>query len=174
MTNADMITHPPHYISDSGIECIDVIRYFPHCLATACKYVWRYRDKWNPKEDLGKANFYLNDYEEYLFKNKETDTLMHVSTIESARYVMDSKVREQFRKHIVFLNEKFPEEGAFFEAVYQYLYKAQHGVVSHDLYLSIPKALAVLEEHAESFPRAPERGDLPDDLVDSFLKELDG
>ena len=62
---ADMVNHPPHYQSDSGIECIDAIRaalgsagFIAYCRGNAMKYVWR--EKVNAAEDLRKAAFYLD------------------------------------------------------------------------------------------------------------------
>ena len=61
----DMVNHPPHYQSDSGIECIDAIRaalgsagFIAYCRGNAMKYVWR--EKINAAEDLRKAAFYLD------------------------------------------------------------------------------------------------------------------
>ena len=61
----DMVNHPPHYQSDSGIECIDAIRaalgsdgFIAYCRGNAMKYVWR--EKVNAAEDLRKAVFYLD------------------------------------------------------------------------------------------------------------------
>ena len=61
----DMVNHPPHYQSDSGIECIDAIRaalgsagFIAYCRGNAMKYVWR--EKINAAEDLRKAVFYLD------------------------------------------------------------------------------------------------------------------
>ena len=61
---ADMVNHPPHYQSDSGIECIDAIRaalgsagFIAYCRGNAMKYVWR--EKINAAEDLRKAAWYL-------------------------------------------------------------------------------------------------------------------
>ena len=60
----DMVNHPPHYQSDSGIECIDAIRaalgsagFIAYCRGNAMKYVWR--EKINAAEDLRKAAWYL-------------------------------------------------------------------------------------------------------------------
>lgn len=149
----EMVYHPKHYVSDSGVECIDVIRYLPHGLATAVKYVWRFRDKWDPMEDLEKAGFYLNDYEEYLFRRKDSDSLLHLQTIEAASYMMNGKVREKLRTHTLFLQEKAHPEAPFFEALYEFLQKARHGVVAYDLFSNIPLALTELKASTASlFP----------------------
>ena len=61
----DMVNHPPHYQSESGIECIDAIRaalgddgFVAYCRGNAMKYTWR--QKIDLAEDLRKASWYLN------------------------------------------------------------------------------------------------------------------
>ena len=54
--------HPSHYKkSETGYECIDFMELM-NCpnLATAFKYVWRYRFKGKPLEDLDKALYYVD------------------------------------------------------------------------------------------------------------------
>ena len=61
----DMVYSPPHY-NAHGIECIDALRAMTgegfeyHLQATAGKYLWRYRYKGKPLEDLMKARWYLD------------------------------------------------------------------------------------------------------------------
>ena len=61
----DMVNHPPHY-NQRGIECIDAIRastregYEFYLQGVILKYLWRYRYKGKPVEDLKKAEWYLN------------------------------------------------------------------------------------------------------------------
>lgn len=58
----DPINHPSHYTaSHEGMECIDLKRDYPSSLSDAVKYVWRYQDKNNPRQDIGKAIWYLRD-----------------------------------------------------------------------------------------------------------------
>ena len=64
----DAVNHPAHY-TQGGIECIEAMEvYFGkaavehYCLLNAWKYIWRYRDKGKPEEDLKKAAWYLNHY----------------------------------------------------------------------------------------------------------------
>lgn len=57
----DMVNHPPHYQSDI-IECIEVSRFLPHTIGNAVKYMWRYRSKGVPQQDVDKAIWYLNDF----------------------------------------------------------------------------------------------------------------
>ena len=60
----DNVNSPPHY-NKSGIECIDAIRAatdsgFEYYLqGVIIKYLWRYRYKGKPVEDLRKAEWYL-------------------------------------------------------------------------------------------------------------------
>lgn len=67
--------NPPHYrrgpklkIADGVwkmVECIDVVRAIPdYRLANAIRYIWRvaFGGKWNDREDIEKAVWYLNDF----------------------------------------------------------------------------------------------------------------
>jgi len=66
MPNAtDQVNHPKHYTNGS-IECIDAIKasmtdieFSGYLKGNILKYLWRYRLKSNPSEDLLKANWYL-------------------------------------------------------------------------------------------------------------------
>lgn len=71
---SDMVNNPPHY-NATGIECIQAI-----CAATddgfeyylqgnIMKYVWRYRYKDKPLEDLEKAKWYLDKLIEEVMAN---------------------------------------------------------------------------------------------------------
>lgn len=61
----DMVNRPPHY-NTTEIECIDAIRaatgegFQYHLQGTVLKYLWRYRYKGKPVEDLRKARWYLD------------------------------------------------------------------------------------------------------------------
>ena len=61
----DNVNSPAHY-NEFGIECIDAIEAatgegFEHYLqGNILKYLWRYRYKGKPLEDLHKAQWYLN------------------------------------------------------------------------------------------------------------------
>lgn len=59
----DMVNHPPHYQSESGLEVIDVIDAFLDWKSVyagnVLKYTLRYKNK-NGLEDLKKAQWYLN------------------------------------------------------------------------------------------------------------------
>ena len=58
---------PPHY-KQGDIECIEAIKaaaggdgYDGYLQGNIVKYVWRFRHKGRPKEDLLKARWYLNE-----------------------------------------------------------------------------------------------------------------
>lgn len=77
----DMVNHPPHYISESGLEVIDVIEAFTADLkgiqatdtGNAIKYILRWPHKENPIQDLEKAVFYLQHLIGKLKNNTESD-----------------------------------------------------------------------------------------------------
>lgn len=62
------VNHPDHYQSVNGVECIDAIAAATDellgeeafCIGTAIKYLWRYRKKGKPLEDLKKARWYID------------------------------------------------------------------------------------------------------------------
>ena len=67
----DMVNNPPHY-NEAGIECIEAIQaatgngFEYHLQGTALKYLWRFRYKGKPLEDLKKCRWYLDKLiEEY-------------------------------------------------------------------------------------------------------------
>ena len=68
---ADNVNNPWHY-NQAGIECIDAIKaslddnYQDYCKGNVMKYLWRYRLKGKPNEDIGKALFYLKEIERIL------------------------------------------------------------------------------------------------------------
>lgn len=63
----DPVNHPEHYISETGLETIDVIEAFTFdlegmeavCTANVLKYMCRWKNK-NGLQDLKKAQWYLN------------------------------------------------------------------------------------------------------------------
>lgn len=62
--NTDMVNHPAHYQSESGIEVIDIIDDFvpdpgSYYLGNIIKYILRFQKK-SGVEDLEKARWYLN------------------------------------------------------------------------------------------------------------------
>lgn len=73
----DVVNHPEHYKTKSGLETIDVIRAFTEDLvgieavdtAQVIKYICRWKKK-NGLEDLKKAKWYLDDLIEYVEQSK--------------------------------------------------------------------------------------------------------
>lgn len=77
----DMVNHPQHYISETGLEVIDVIEAFTFDLkgieatdtGNIIKYICRWKQK-NGLEDLKKAQWYINHLIKHVEKMKgETD-----------------------------------------------------------------------------------------------------
>jgi len=67
MTENNPVDHPEHYTRDDVIECIDAIQasmrddQFEGFLRGSCmKYIWRYKLKGHPTQDLHKAQWYLS------------------------------------------------------------------------------------------------------------------
>lgn len=66
------VQHPEHY---QGVECIDAMiyaygtqRFADFCVLNAFKYLWRANKKGNEREDLEKADFYLDKATELALK----------------------------------------------------------------------------------------------------------
>lgn len=81
MTQADMVNHPAHYKSGTGLEAIDVIEAFTFDLkgieatdtGNILKYMCRWKNK-NGLQDLKKAQWYLNHLIAHVEKTeKEND-----------------------------------------------------------------------------------------------------
>lgn len=74
----DMVNHPPHYISETGLETINVIEAFTFDLkgieavdtANIIKYICRWKHK-NGVQDLEKAQWYLNHLINHVTDNKK-------------------------------------------------------------------------------------------------------
>lgn len=64
-----VIEHQDYYTLPNGIECMQVIRYFPNNVGNAIKYLWRHgrkheveiTDKEKAVEDLEKCIIYIKD-----------------------------------------------------------------------------------------------------------------
>jgi hypothetical protein len=70
----DPIKHPRHYTDVvPGVECKDVIGYFPHHVGAAIKYLWRHRSKGKPVQDLRKAIEFIQFEIERLEKSDSED-----------------------------------------------------------------------------------------------------
>jgi len=58
----DLVNSPKHYATDSsGVECIQIKRKMSANLGDSFKYCWRVGKKWDDKQDLEKALWYIND-----------------------------------------------------------------------------------------------------------------
>lgn len=74
----EQVNHPSHY-NQSGIECIDAMEAAVEGLdpqeallvGTAIKYLWRFKHKGKPIEDLQKALWYINRLIDHEIDNKE-------------------------------------------------------------------------------------------------------
>lgn len=78
---AENVNHPKHYNQHpAGIECIDIIRHYTCDIANAIKYLWRAglkpemgkEDAEKEIEDLKKALWYIEDYEEQVLPDYDT------------------------------------------------------------------------------------------------------
>lgn len=78
-TEEDAVNSPSHY-NNSGIECLDAIQaatddgYQYYLQGNIIKYLWRYRYKGKPVEDLQKARFYLDRLILVLKNEQDKDT----------------------------------------------------------------------------------------------------
>ena len=57
------VNNPAHY-TQHPVECIEITRHLPFALGNAVKYVWSANDKGNRLQDLQKAIWYLQDYQQ--------------------------------------------------------------------------------------------------------------
>ena len=73
----DMVNHPQHYMTKTGLETIDVIEAFTEgmtgieavCTANVIKYICRWKKK-NGLEDLKKAEWYIQKLIEHVDDGK--------------------------------------------------------------------------------------------------------
>ena len=72
----DVVTKPKHYNQDNCIECIDAIKgmlnhdeYIGYLRGNALKYMWRFRYKKSPIEDLRKARWYEERLISYMLEH---------------------------------------------------------------------------------------------------------
>lgn len=92
----DMVNHPSHYISNNGLEVIDVIEAFTSELkgieatdtGNVIKYICRWKNK-NGVEDLKKAAWYLNHLIEHLDKQQGCFTADDVASEKTFIYCID-------------------------------------------------------------------------------------
>lgn len=84
-----MVSHPPHYQSETGLEVIDVIEAFTFdlkgieavCTANILKYVCRQKNK-NGLQDLEKAKWYLDYLIDHLKKVEEENNQCGIRMVE--------------------------------------------------------------------------------------------
>lgn len=73
----DPVHKPEHYNRHNSIECIEAIEactgslFSVYLQGNVMKYLWRYRYKDNPLQDLGKSKWYLNKLIETVAKEKK-------------------------------------------------------------------------------------------------------
>ena len=74
---SDMVDNPPHY-NNGSIECIEAIEamlskdeYIGYLRGNALKYMWRFRYKSKPFEDLRKARWYEERLMKFLLDNQD-------------------------------------------------------------------------------------------------------
>lgn len=75
-----MVNHPKHYTAMSTaitIEPHDLLRDFDFYLGNCFKYLFRYKNKGNPKQDLEKALWYLNHFL-YYATDKQYKNYKHI------------------------------------------------------------------------------------------------
>lgn len=78
-SNDQMVSHPPHYQSETGLEVFDVIEAFTFdlkgieawCTGNVLKYICRWKNK-NGSQDLEKAQWYLTELIDHV-KNLEKE-----------------------------------------------------------------------------------------------------
>lgn len=83
----DNVDRPKHYISESGLEAIDVIKAFisdlngyeAYATGNIIKYILRWKRK-NGIEDLRKADWYINDLINYLVNTDSKNNNREIST----------------------------------------------------------------------------------------------
>ena len=80
-SNDIMVSHPSHYISETGLEAIDVIEAFTFDLkgieATDTGNILRYMCRWKNKnglQDLEKAKWYLDHLIDHVKELKESNS----------------------------------------------------------------------------------------------------
>lgn len=57
--DGNTVNHPKHYnVHPSGVECIEIVEWYPFNVGNAIKYLWRMNEK-GGLEDLKKAAWYI-------------------------------------------------------------------------------------------------------------------
>lgn len=94
----DTISHPDHY-TRGRVECVSLTSGMDFCTGNTAKYVWRWRDKNHPVQDLRKAMWYLD----YTISHPGTvhyaDSLRHMAWV-VANHDLDLDDRVSDRKEL--------------------------------------------------------------------------
>lgn len=83
MSNKEMVNHPDHYQTKTGIEGIDAMGAATEELtgieavdtAQVIKYMWRWKKKEKPLQDLNKAKWYLEHLIAYIENQNEKENV---------------------------------------------------------------------------------------------------
>ena len=102
-----------------------ITNYLPYTLGTAVA------EAWSPDPDTDVMESMINRYNSSTFESKEHDTDLHSMTIIAAKVIMNSEKRDHLRHRIGLLANN--PSGTYLQSIYDFLQKAQHGVVSYDL-----------------------------------------
>lgn len=93
-----------HYKSECSLECykamimvLGVEGFINFCLGNAFKYMWRYKYKRRPKEDLDKSNWYLNKAIEYSV-DYDDDLLDKAQEMKDVLAGLYSMVNDEFKE----------------------------------------------------------------------------
>lgn len=101
-SGVDLVNHPPHYSAHpSGIEVIKITRDLTFDVGNAVKYVMRAPHKGNERQDVEKAQWYLNDAAGH------ADSIMFAKDVVAVRKLL----------HLVAEHETDPNRIDFFHAV---------------------------------------------------------
>jgi hypothetical protein len=99
--------NPGHYRNSSGIQLIEFVRYLPFDLGNVLKYTYRSSRK-NATEDLKKALWYLNDYNNHRFTGESPEAftgliesfMSDASPFEKRSADLVLKLHDQVHSHV--------------------------------------------------------------------------
>lgn len=113
----DNINHPTHYNDRNiGYECVTLAKYQYFCTGNTIKYLWRYKSKGNPVEDLKKARWYAREAaarHEQTYTTSTCGLILHTliqSTTGLERIAWDGVRTSDWRMVIKALNQMMEEE----------------------------------------------------------------
>lgn len=115
----DDVNHPKHYTDRNiGHECIDITQYQTFCTGNVIKYLWRYKDKGNPTEDLEKALWYARlaqkELEPVYTEVGDCESILYllvVSTAGNERSAWVGLTLNDWQRTVEALDEMVKEEG---------------------------------------------------------------